>query len=138
MSHEEHMKQMAKEAMGFDQDKVIHHFKLLRSGGIIEVSAKDTQDETTRRQIRDHLTTVAKEFAEGEFKAPVATHAEVPPGVPEMRSRKDRIQYRYEETSNGGQVVIATKDRKALAAVHEFLKYQIREHATGDPVTVEQ
>jgi hypothetical protein len=32
--------------------------------------------------------------------------------------------------------VIATSHRKARGAIHEFLRYQIREHATGDSLTV--
>ena len=38
-------------------------------------------------------------------------------------------------TSSGGRVVIRTADRQAKAAIQEFLRYQIREHATGDPLS---
>jgi hypothetical protein len=31
-------------------------------------------------------------------------------------------------------VTIATTDPKALAAVHEFLRFQISDHGTGDPI----
>src|SRR5207244_11718982 len=31
-----------------------------------------------------------------------------------------------------GQVCIRTKDKQALKAVHEFLRFQIAEHQTGD------
>ena len=137
-SHEEHMKQMNKRgnaAMGFDQDKVTHHFLLTRTGGSIEVAVNQTAHDVTRRQIRDHLKAISREFADGVFTSPTATHAEVPPGVPVMRDRKSRIAYAYEETPTGARVVITTTDRKALAALHDFLKYQIREHATGDPLT---
>lgn len=140
MSHAEHMKQMQERgntAMGFDQEKVAHHFRLLRSGGSIEVSAKDSADDSTRQQIRNHLRTIAAQFPAGDFAAPVATHAEEPPGVKTMRERRRRITYSYEETGGGARVLIDTKDRGARKAVHEFLRYQIREHATGDPVTVE-
>lgn len=140
MSHEEHMKQMNKRgnaAMGFDQDKVTHHFLLTRTGGSIEVAVNQTTDDVTRRQIRDHLKTISREFADGVFTSPTATHAEIPPGVPVMRERKSRIAYTYEETPTGARVVITTTDRKALSALHDFLKYQIREHATGDPLTVQ-
>ena len=34
----------------------------------------------------------------------------------------------------GGAVRTATKDPKALDAVHAFLRYQITEHKTGDPL----
>jgi hypothetical protein len=36
----------------------------------------------------------------------------------------------------GGRMDIVTKDGDALAALHEFLAYQIKEHQTGDPVIV--
>ena len=147
MSHEEHMKQMRKDAemkargnaaMGFDQEKVSHHFRLTRTGGAIEVGVKQDTDADSRKQIRDHLQTIAREFADGVFTSPTATHAEVPPGVAVMRERKARIRYRYEETPDGARVVITTADRTARNAVHDFLKYQIREHATGDPLSVQK
>jgi hypothetical protein len=31
---------------------------------------------------------------------------------------------------------ITASDAQATDAVHEFLRYQIREHATGDPLTI--
>jgi hypothetical protein len=39
------------------------------------------------------------------------------------------------ETPKGGRVNIVTTDAAALGAVHEFLKYQIVEHKTGDSTT---
>src|SRR3954468_7242876 len=60
MSHEEHLKQMSKAAemkkrgdaaMGFDQDKVRHHFHLTKTGGSIEVVVKAGADAESRKQI---------------------------------------------------------------------------------------
>ena len=147
MSHEEHMRQMIKDtavkkrgdaAMGFDQAKVTHHFYLTQTGGSIEVRANDSVDADSRQQIRDHLRIISREFAGGVFTSPIATHAEVPPGVPVMRERKSRIKYEYEETPDGARVIIATADRAARTAVHDFLKYQIRGHATGDSVSIQK
>lgn len=45
---------------------------------------------------------------------------------------KANITYRYEETENGGRVRIASNNAEAIAAIQEFLKYQIKEHQTGD------
>ena len=58
------------------------------------------------------------------------THAEVPPGVPVMERLKSEIVYTYAETSRGAAVRIRTTNTDALAAVHEFLQYQSREHHT--------
>src|SRR5437879_3509914 len=93
MSHEEHLKQMEKDAalkkrgtlaMGFDQDKVAHHFRTSATGGSIEVDVKDPADATSLDQVRSHLKEIAAAFAKGDFAKPFQTHAEVPPGVPAM------------------------------------------------------
>jgi hypothetical protein len=64
------------------------------------------------------------------------THGEVPPGVDTMTANRARITYRYEERAGGASVVIETTDPGALTAIHYFLRYQIAEHKTGDPLTV--
>jgi hypothetical protein len=51
-----------------------------------------------------------------------------------MEQLKGKISFAYEETERGGRVRISTADREALAAVHEFLRFQIKDHQTGDPL----
>jgi hypothetical protein len=145
MTHEQHLAQMEKdkalkergaEAMGFDQDATTHHFRLYSTGGAIEVVVNDDADATSRGAIREHLASIAKEFAAGTFGKPLATHGELPPGVKTMQGRLKTLTFRYEELSAGGRVVINAADAEATSAVHEFLRYQIRAHATGDPTTV--
>jgi hypothetical protein len=140
MSHEQHLKQMEKDAalkergaiaMGFDQDKTAHHFRTSVTGGSIEVEAKDPVDLASRDQVRSHLKEIAASFAKGDFAKPFQTHAEVPPGVPSMERLKTVIRYRYQETARGGVVRISTSDPGALQAVHEFLDYQARKHDAG-------
>jgi len=142
MSHEEHLNQMEKdealkkrgaESMGFDQDATTHHFKLAPSGGSIEITVKNEKDEAMLAAVRSHLRSIAADFSGGDFDKPFQTHAEVPPGVPEMQERRQKITYRYEDLPQGGAVRIDTKDPQALNAVHAFLRYQITEHKTGDP-----
>jgi hypothetical protein len=128
-SHAEH-------AMGFSQKTTTHHFLLKTEGGIIQVEANDPNDKATQDHIRMHLRRIAKSFAAGEFNDPMEVHDEVPAGVPVMQQRKDRISYKYEATERGGRVLIRTTDPEALSAIHDFLRYQIREHKTGDSPTV--
>jgi hypothetical protein len=54
-----------------------------------------------------------------------------------MKSRKDKISYQYESIAKGAKVIITTQDPKALEAVHDYLRYQIREHKTGDPLDLQ-
>jgi hypothetical protein len=55
------------------------------------------------------------------------------PGAATMSRLKTAIRYRYEETTRGGRIAITTANADAVAAIHEFLRYQITEHRTGDP-----
>lgn len=144
MSHEEHLRQMQKHealkhngalAMGFDQDTTEHHFLLLGSGGAIVVTSKDAHDAESISQIRSHLRDIAGSFAGGAFDKPVLTHGEQPPGAAIMAANRALITYSYEERPNGGSLRIETSDTGTLESIHDFLRYQIVEHNTGDPLT---
>ena len=122
--------------MGFSHDKTTHHFRLYPDGGAIEVEANDPKDMESRDQIQMHLSHIARMFADGNFQAPVLIHDQTPPGVPVLQRLKQRISYRFEKTERGGRVRIQTKDPAALPALHEFLRFQIAEHHTGDSPAV--
>jgi hypothetical protein len=139
MTHEQHMEQMkaqARKAMAFDQDTTVHHFGLAPTGGSIAVEVKALSDEGTRAQIRAHLKEIAVAFQQGDFGKPLVTHGEQPPGVSVLQRLKAELTYSYEDTNRGGVVRIVTTNAEALSALHAFLKYQITEHGTGDPLTV--
>ena len=153
MSHEEHLRQLAASAkasapkevdrrgalaMGFDQDKTVHHFLLQESGGAIVVAAKEATDTASIMQIRSHFQEIAASFANGVFDKPVATHGELPPGAATMTANAALIRYRYEERADGASVVLETADRATRRAIHDFLRYQIVEHKTGDSLIVSQ
>jgi hypothetical protein len=147
MSHEAHLAQLQKEAetmkrgaaaMGFDQDATTHHFGLTTTGAFIQVQVNDPADTANRDAIRAHLEAIAAEFASGDFSKPFMTHAENPPGVETMRRLRAVIRFTFEETEFGGRVRITTADTAALQGVHEFVRYQITEHRTGDPLTVQK
>jgi len=123
--------------MGFDQTKTTHHFTLAKTGGIIQVQANDPSDAAIRDHIRMHLQHISKAFAQGDFTDPHEVHAETPPGIPEMKAQKAKITYQYESTPTGAKVTITTADPKALKAIHDYLRYQIREHKTADPLDLQ-
>ena len=131
--HEE-MQQRGNQGMGFDQDKTTHHFLLTKDGGIIQVTAKSAADKNSIDEIHMHLQHIQHAFVSGDFNIPMFVHDQTPPGVPTMTRLKDQIHYKYEEIENGGRVKISSDNSEAVKAVHEFLKFQIREHKTGDPL----
>lgn len=138
--HAQHMSAAAASAvdergdkgMGFSHEKTTHHFRILGDGGAIEVTANDPADETSRAQIRAHLAQIAKAFTAGNFDTPMFVHAGMPNGVPIMQRLKSQIRYRYEELPTGGRVRITTVNEDAITAIHRFLRFQIKEHRTGD------
>jgi len=122
--------------MGFSQDKTTHHFILRKDGGVIQVSANDPNDDASNDHIRMHLSNVAKMFSEGNFNIPMFVHDPTPPGVPTMERLHNEIHYEYQATERGGEILIETSNKAALKAVHDFLRFQITEHQTGDPIRV--
>jgi len=76
--HDQHMKELNARgavAMGFDQEKTTHHFRLDRDGGRIEVEANDPADRGTKARVVAHLRRIRRQFAEGDFSAPLALSA---------------------------------------------------------------
>jgi hypothetical protein len=134
--HAEGVDKRGDRVMGFDHKKTKHRFLLRPDGGVIEVTANAADDKESRDLIGKHLGHIAKMFSEGNFKAPMLIHGRTPPGVPVMERLKAVIEYRYEETERGGRVVITTANEEALRAVHEFLRFQIEDHRTGDSTEV--
>ncbi|HYL69636.1 MAG TPA: hypothetical protein VEX69_10760 [Candidatus Limnocylindria bacterium] len=119
-------------AMGFDAAKTTHHFLQTSSGGTIQVAANDPADTASRDAIQHHLQHIAQHFKEGDFDIPMFVHDQMPPGVPVMKRLKAEISYQYVAMDHGGRVEISTKNPEALAAIHDFLRFQIQEHHTGD------
>jgi hypothetical protein len=122
------------ETTGLPSDGVEHHFLLSESGGTIRLEVKDARQVDDRARVREHLRAIARAFAAGDFSMPARIHDRVPPGAEAMKARTDVIRYTYSDTPRGGEVAIATSDKAALGAVHEFLRFQVDDHGTGDPI----
>lgn len=122
--------------MGFSHDQATHHFRLYPDGGAIEVEANAAKDTATRDEIRAHFSHIVSMFAAGNFSAPMLIHAQNPPGSAAMKRLREAIQYKLENTERGARIRISSKNSEAVAAVHEFLRFQIQDHQTGDSLAV--
>jgi hypothetical protein len=125
-------------AMGFDQQRTTHHFKLFADGGAVEVAAKDAEDTASREAIRSHLQEIAAAFTAGDFAKPGFIHDRMPPGVPALKRLASAVTYTYQPLPSGGRVRISSATQEGVEAVHAFLRFQIDEHRTGDATTIEQ
>jgi hypothetical protein len=83
----------------------------------------DSADTTSRDEFRMHLGHIARAFKNGDFDIP-------------MKRIQKEIQYTFEETASGGRVIISSTDKEAVSAIHSFLRFQIDEHKTGDPMEI--
>jgi hypothetical protein len=120
------------QAMGFSHAMTAHHFTLTSTGGRIFAGANSPLDLASRDAIRAHMQHIAAAFGAGNFEMPMFIHGRTPPGVPTMKRLKDHISYSARDTERGAEVVVETSDPDALEAVHQFLRFQIEDHRTGD------
>lgn len=126
------------QGMGFSHETTTHHFTLTADGGVISAEALDAADTGTRDSIRGHLAHIAHAFSTGDFHLPMFIHDRMPPGAETMKQLRKTISYRTEDTVRGARVVIQTANPEALAAVHDFLRFQIADHRTGDSPDTQQ
>ena len=131
-AHFDGVDQRGDAGMGFSHKMTHHHFHLLSDGGAIEVEANKPDDAGSRDAIRTHMADIATMFSQGDFSLPMFIHATEPPGMQTMQRLKDQITYTAENTSIGAQVHIKTNNAEARQAIHDFLRFQITEHRTGD------
>jgi hypothetical protein len=130
--HTAEMNSRGAQVMGFSQEKTTHHFVLTFDGGEIDVRANDVKDTKSRDEIRTHFQHIARRFVDGDFTDPMLVHATNVPGTAVMKQRKDELHWDFVETQRGAKLVITADNKPALDALHEFLKFQIEDHKTGD------
>jgi hypothetical protein len=115
-------------AMGFDQNKIMHHFMATPTGGQIMVVALDSNDNETISQIKSHIVDIQQEFSQGNFTKPFFIHAQDVPGTKVMAEKKNLIKYSIKELDNGAALVLTTDDSELLQAIQQFMEFQGSEH----------
>src|SRR2546423_885960 len=76
---------------GVGHEGAVHHFLLAPDGGTIRLEVTDAKATADRDRIREHLQTIARAFAAGDFDMPMLIHDQVPPGVEVMKEKKHAI-----------------------------------------------
>jgi hypothetical protein len=118
-------------AMGVDQYTSRHQFEPLPDGGRITLT-RDPADTGGGARIRAHMREIAASFQQGNFDLPGFVHDGEVPGTAAMRARRALITYTPDSALGGGQLRIRSRDSIAVAAIHEFLAFQRRDHRAGD------
>ena len=131
--HQAEVEERHQHTTGVPTDGTRHRFTLTKDGGSIRLSVEAPDQTASRDRIREHLQEISRSFSAGDFSMPTRIHDRLPPGAAAMKAHGGAIHYVYSERPDGGDVTIRTQDAAALAAVHEFLRFQILDHGTGDP-----
>jgi hypothetical protein len=115
-------------AMGFDQNKIIHHFMASPTGGQIMIVALESRDGETISQIKTHVLDIQYEFSQGNFAKPFYIHDQEVPGTDIMTEKKDLIKYSVQDLKNGAILILTTDDAELRKAIQEFMAFQGSEH----------
>jgi hypothetical protein len=78
------------------------------------------------------------DVSQGDFELPMLIHSTVPPGVDTMKRLRNQIDYSVEIAPKGAQLRITTLYPEALAAIHDFLRFQITDHRTNDSLQIQE
>ena len=130
--HHQMVNEHGDQVMGFSHEKTTHHFELSYEGGAIDVRANDVKDAQSRDEIRSHFRHIAQMFTDGNFAAPMLVHSTNVPGTAIMSKLKGDLHWTLAETPRGARLTVVADNKPALDAVHEFLRFQIEDHQTGD------
>lgn len=121
------MQERGKMAMGVDQYTSAHQFDLTPGGGRIQLQ-RASDDSLGVAQIRAHMKLIQHAFQAGDFSTPAFVHARDMPGTATMSEKRTTITYTYADLPRGGEVRISSSDPAAIAAIHEFLAAQRKDH----------
>jgi len=125
------LQQRGETAMGVNQYTSQHVFEPLPDGGRI-VLQREVEDSAGTETIRAHMRKIAAAFSNGDFAIPGFVHSTADvPGTGDMRALRSEITYAPRDLPRGAEVVITTKNPKAIAAIHEFLAFQRMDHRAG-------
>jgi hypothetical protein len=126
------------DTFGMSHDASTHSFRLFADGGAIELRANRNDDANAIAAIRTHLEQIVEQFNRADFSTPGFVHGYPPAGVAEMERLRGEIAYGYQSLPAGGRIRITTRTPQAIAAIHDFLRFQVTEHRTADSGKIEE
>lgn len=118
------------QVMPFDQKQAMHMFLPSATGGVVEIVVHD-MDATQIALVRSHLLQEAAMFTRGDYSDPAYIHGKTMPGLARLESAASRVSVRYFETPTGAAITLASADQDLVAAIHQWLVAQQRDHSSS-------
>jgi len=128
---QEQVAERGAEVMPFDLEATTHVYEKTEDGGVQKVVADDPGDAENVAAIRAHLEEEAAAFSRGEYSDPARIHGEDMPGLAELEAGAEAVEVRYEEVPGGARIILTTRDRDLVRAVHDWFDAQLSDHG-GD------
>ena len=125
-------------ALGTDASKIVQHYYLVQNGGVIELTAKDPADHACIVAIQKYLDLQKDLFERGKNDSDTEIHGKVPDGLAALKKLRGDITFFTVKDDNGAVLRMLTVSDQARQAIQDFMKFQINEHKTGDPLTAEE
>lgn len=125
-------------AMGVSLDKVTVHFYLVKNGGVMELLAKDPGDNSTVEALQKYLQNQKDLWEKGKETAVTDVHLRAPESAATMRRLRNDITFYAAKMDNGGVLRMFSINDQARTAIQDYMKFEIAEHNTGDPTTLDQ
>jgi hypothetical protein len=118
------------QVMPFNQEQAMHMFLPSATGGVVEIVVHD-MDAAQIALVRSHLLQEAAMFTRGDYSDPAYIHGKTMPGLARLESAASRVSVRYFETPSGAAITLASADQDLVAAIHQWLAAQQRDHSAG-------
>lgn len=116
--------------MPFNLERTQHYFSKLNDGGLQQVVVKAPQDSEQVALIRQHLSKIATEFAQGDFSDPERIHGRDMPGLAALRQAKvGQLKVEYRAMERGAQIRYTSQEPTIIAALHQWFDAQLSDHA---------
>ena len=129
-SRQQEIERRGAQVMPFSMERTLHIFTKTENGGIQQVVVKDPSDARQITLIREHLSKISKEFAQGNFSDPASIHGKDMPGLPELeKARPGQLKIEYKEIPTGGQIAYSSVNPEMIDAIHRWFDAQLADHA---------
>jgi hypothetical protein len=106
----------------FERASMTRSFQATDTGGVEQVVVHDPADAAQLARVRTYLQQEAARFQEGRYEDPAKTHGMEMPGSKELEGGYSRVQVRYADLPNGGQVTHIAPDQALIQALHAWFE----------------
>jgi hypothetical protein len=138
-ARQEEVAKRGAQVMPFSLERTLHIFTKTKLCGIQQVIVKDQSDTGQIKPIREHLSKISKEFAQGNFSAPASIHGSDMRGLAELEKAKPgQLRIKYKELPDGAQITYSSASPELIDAIRRWFDAQLADHAGALPTRPER